>query len=109
MLLHVVSVDVERAAENRASLTGGVDDRILLRVHGIAELVTLAMRHAEVLPLAGAAVAAVLGTSRSAIVPGRYDDVVLHDDGSVVPAEAGRALRDALCDIEIVFILCQSC
>ena len=87
---------------------GSRDDGILLGMHCDTQLVAFALRHALGLSFAVAAVAAVHFSAGGAVVAGRDDFIVVHDDGPIVPAQASAPLSGHLSNAEIVAIFADS-
>jgi hypothetical protein len=54
-----------------------------------AEFIPLSPRHLHGFSLAAAQIATVFSSSGSAIIAGRDDFVVFHDDGPVLPPQTG--------------------
>ena len=83
----------------------GGDDGVHLRMDRAAQFIPLSAGHIHGLPSAVAQIHAVLPPPGRAVVPGGNDLVVLDDDGSVAPPQAGGALQHRLRDVQIVVLL----
>ena len=95
--------DVNRAASDGVPVVGGLTDGVLL---GVGAKALFEVRTALRRPGAPwtAACKAVLDAARSAVVAGREDVVVLHDDSANRTAQAIAALGDDFRDLHEVLV-----
>ena len=74
----------------------------MMALDAAAQLVPLPSGDLGGLPGAEAQIHAVCPPSGGAVVAGGDDLVILHDDGTVDPAQAGRPLQHGLGNVQIV-------
>ena len=83
----------------------GRDDGVRLGMDAAAQLVALAGGDVQGFAGADPQVAAVAASARRAVVAGRDDFVVAHDNGAVFPPKTGRALQNRVGDVEVIVLL----
>ena len=98
--LGVPSDEIERSADHIPS--GSRDDCVGLGVDAPAELISLPGRNAELFAITIAELRAVDSSARCAVVTGGENFIVLHDDGAIFSAQAGRASKHSVCNVQIV-------
>ena len=94
---------VERRALDGDAVDGRLDDGVLLGVDGAAELVALAGGDAQLIAQT-ADVETVSHAARGAVVPGREDALVAHEDGADLAAQTGGAGRRLTGELEEVLV-----
>lgn len=91
---------VQRRAQH--FVIGRRNDGIRLGMKRAAHLIALAAGDVQLVADAGAQIGAVLPPARRAVITGRNDDVILHNDRAEMPTHTGASLRDSLRDVQVV-------
>ena len=90
------------------TLTGGVDDGILLCMNTSAQLVSLTAGDVVCFPDAVTKVDAVFSASGCTHIACGYNLVVVDNNGTEIASEAGASLQNGFCYIEIIVFLIYS-